>query len=77
VEKIERSSFFKSFNLQFEKQLAGTNLTYQQAFEAASNFFNETIGGTPYKSWESFKSVRSKRRKNRAVSRKNGDTPLL
>ena len=60
---MNRSSFFKSFNSEFETQLAGKDRSYQEAFEAASNKFRECVGAAPYNSWDSFKTQRSKRNK--------------
>ena len=58
----ERSSFFQSFNTEFEKNLPKTR-SYQEAFQAATVKFQDALGASPYSSWDSFKSQRSKRRK--------------
>ena len=59
---MNRSSFFESFNSEFEKLLPETK-SYQAAFDAASNKFKDSVGNAPYNSWDSFKTQRSKRRK--------------
>jgi len=59
---MNKTSFFKSFNSEFEKQLPKTK-TYSDAFDAASNYFRESVGEAPYMNWDSFKSVRSRRKK--------------
>jgi hypothetical protein len=56
----ERRSFFDQFNSEFEKLLPSTK-SYQSAFDEASNSFRERVGNSPYNSWESFKSVRSRK----------------
>lgn len=58
----ERNSFFNSFNSEFEKLLPKTD-TYQEAYQAATNKFQESVGTSPYSSWDSFKTQRSKRKK--------------
>jgi hypothetical protein len=58
----ERSSFYNSFNTEFEKQLP-LNENYRSAFHAADQKFQDAVGQSPYKTWESFKVARSKRRK--------------
>jgi hypothetical protein len=60
----ERSSFFKKFNSEFEEQLSSSP-NYQSAFRAASNSFEKRFGISPYSTWDSFKSQRSKRRKDK------------
>jgi hypothetical protein len=57
----ERNSFYSAFNTEFEKQLP-VNPNYQSAFNAAANNFEEKVGASPYKSFNSFKVQRSKRR---------------
>lgn len=61
---MNRNSFYESFNSEFEKFLPEKK-TYQEAFEAASNKFRESVGSAPYGSWDSFKSRRSQERKRR------------
>jgi hypothetical protein len=60
----ERSSFFKSFNDEFEKLLPSTS-SYKEAFNEASDNFRDRVGNAPYSSWDSFKVQRSIR-KNKA-----------
>lgn len=57
-----RSSFFHSFNSEFEKNLPKTT-SYRDAFSKACETFNDLVGGAPYSSWDSFKTQRSKRMK--------------
>lgn len=57
----ERSSFFSAFKSEFDKQLSVTS-DYQSAFNAASNVFEEKVGVSPYKTFNSFKVQRSKRK---------------
>jgi len=59
---MSRSSFFNSFNSEFEKHLPETE-NYQAAFQATTNKFKESVGNSPYSDWNSFKSVRSRQRK--------------
>lgn len=61
----ERSSFFESFNSEFEKLLPSTKNNCQAAFEAASNKFRECVGNSPYSTWDSFKSRRSQERRKK------------
>lgn len=57
----ERSSFFHKFNSEFEENLPKTK-SYQEAFNVVANRFQDVLGASPYGSWDSFKSQRSKRR---------------
>jgi hypothetical protein len=61
--KIERSNFFEPFSNRFFLELSGTNKTYEQAFDDASEWFAQKLGHAPYANYNSFKSARSKRQK--------------
>lgn len=56
-----RSSFYSAFNSVFERQLP-VSQTYQAAFNATTTIFEESVGQSPYKSFNSFKVARSKRK---------------
>jgi hypothetical protein len=60
----DRTSFYSAFNSEFEKHLPLTK-DYKSAFSAAANHFENTIGQSPYKSYESFKVQKSKRNKRK------------
>jgi fructose/tagatose bisphosphate aldolase len=57
----KKRTIFDAFNEEFEKNLP-TSRNYPQAYDKAESSFEEKIGCTVYSNYESFRTLRSKRR---------------
>jgi len=58
----KRRTVYDAFNDEFERNLPNSS-NYQQAYHKAEAAFEEKIGCIVYSNYESFRTLRSKRRK--------------
>lgn len=61
VTMAKRRTVYDAFNEEFEKNLSCSQ-TYQQAYQRTDASFEEKIGASVYSNYESFRTLRSKRR---------------
>jgi hypothetical protein len=59
-----RLARFNRFNSEFEKEI-GKHSTYEQAYLATEQKFNQSIGFNQYSGWDSFKNLRSRKLKKK------------
>lgn len=60
----ERRGIYQAFNAEFENNLSTTS-DYKQAYDKTEARFEEKIGCQVYSNYESFRTLRSKRKKKR------------
>jgi hypothetical protein len=58
----KRRTVFDAFNAEFEKNLPNSR-NYQEAYHKAEETFDQKIGCSVYSNYESFRTLRSKRRR--------------